>query len=464
MGYAVLHLSKASGTDSAMSSHIERSIAPKNADPKRTHLNQEMVVFPHGVRNRTEAIQHRLDTAGLQRKIGKNQVRAIRLLLTGSPEDMKLIEQNGRLDKWCSDNIDWLRDTYGAKNLVSAVLHLDETTPHIHATIVPITTGERRKKKSEEKQGKKKYRKKSTSNARLCADDVMSRVKLKEYQNSYAEVMNCYGLQRGIDGSKARHVSTSQYYRDLVEATKSIKSDVVELKEQKSQAKQELSKVKVEIKGEKLKSAVVDVGTTLMEGVGSLLGTPKIRRLGVEIEQLQLMLKESNNDNIKLQQKISTIKSDAQKEIDRFVTNAQHELTSMTHRYEHKSSKLEQEKQWYKQQLSKVSGWFPLAKEALKMEELCKAIGFTAEQVVKLVAGTIIQFKGSLYSEEHKQRFNTENSSVQVLKSKDNKLNLIIDGIKIADWFKQQFNSLSIMRDQKETYTNKNTKQRGFKL
>lgn len=41
--------------------------------------------------------------------------------------------------------------------------------------------------------------------------------KLKQYQDTYAQTMNKYGLQRGVDGSLARHVSTSQYYKELVE-------------------------------------------------------------------------------------------------------------------------------------------------------------------------------------------------------------------------------------------------------
>lgn len=105
MGYVVLHLSKATGTDAGMSSHIERRIHPANADVTMTYLNEELVEFPQGVANRTEAIQHRLDTAGLQRKIGKNQVRAIRVLLSGSPDDMKRIEHAGLLDTWCKDNL-----------------------------------------------------------------------------------------------------------------------------------------------------------------------------------------------------------------------------------------------------------------------------------------------------------------------------------------------------------------------
>lgn len=103
MGYVVLHLSKATGTDAGMSSHIERRIHPANADETMTYLNEELVEFPQGVANRTEAIQHRLDTAGLQRKIGKNQVKAIRVLLSGSPDDMKRIQQAGQVDAWCKD-------------------------------------------------------------------------------------------------------------------------------------------------------------------------------------------------------------------------------------------------------------------------------------------------------------------------------------------------------------------------
>ena len=147
MGYAVLHMEKTGGTDAAMSTHIERTIHPKNADASRTHLNRELIKFPDGVENRTQAIQHRLDTAGLTRKIGNNQVRGIRVLLTGTHEDMERITQEGRLDKWCEDNLRYLSDTFGRENIVSAVLHMDEQTPHIHATLVPIVREERKRKK-----------------------------------------------------------------------------------------------------------------------------------------------------------------------------------------------------------------------------------------------------------------------------------------------------------------------------
>lgn len=215
--YAVCHLQRGSGNDSGMSCHIERKDAkgkiyvPDNANADRTHLNRELVRFPEGVSNRTEAIQHRIDTAGLRRKVGKNQTKAIRVILTGTHEQMMKIANDGRMNSWIDANLKWLRDTFGNENLVSCVLHMDEKTPHLHATVVPIVTGERVRRKRE---GEKKYETKS--GPRLSADDVMRRTKLHEYQNSYAKTMKSFGLQRGIVGSTAKHQVNSDYYRQQV--------------------------------------------------------------------------------------------------------------------------------------------------------------------------------------------------------------------------------------------------------
>lgn len=215
--YAVCHLQRGSGNDSGMSCHIERKDAkgkvyvPVNADADRTHLNRELVRFSDGVSNRTEAIQHRIETAGLRRKVGKNQTKAIRVILTGTHEQMMKIANGGRLDSWIDANLKWLRENFGDDNLVSCVLHMDEKTPHLHATVVPIVTEERVRRKRE---GKKKYETKS--GPRLSADDVMRRTKLYEYQNSYAVAMKPFGLQRGIVGSTAKHQANSDYYRQQV--------------------------------------------------------------------------------------------------------------------------------------------------------------------------------------------------------------------------------------------------------
>ena len=225
MGYISIQINKAKGSaDTGASDHIERKTIPKNADPTRTHLNRELVEFPDGVSDRTEAISHRIRTAGIKRKITPDQVRAIRIVLSGTHEDMMKIQDEGRLDEWCDDNLQWLQRTFGKENTVSAVLHMDEHTPHIHATVVPIVTGERRKTKRKQIEGKRTYRKKSNA-VRLCADDVLTRGKLVAYHDSYAAAMAKYGLQRGVRGSEARHTTTAQYYRGRIGSQRTTVAD-----------------------------------------------------------------------------------------------------------------------------------------------------------------------------------------------------------------------------------------------
>ena len=192
-----MDIKKAKGTsDTTQSDHIERKIIPKNADPTRTHLNRVLVEYPNGVHGRDEAIAHRLNTAGIRRKITHDQVRVVRVVLSGTHEDMMNIQEKGELDEWCNDSIQWLQATFGKDNVVAAHLHMDEKTPHIHAAVVPIVTGERRKAKKEQADGKRKYRKK-TNSVRLCADDLFNRQTLVAYHDNYARVMAKYGLQRG---------------------------------------------------------------------------------------------------------------------------------------------------------------------------------------------------------------------------------------------------------------------------
>ncbi|WP_302561505.1 MobV family relaxase [Phocaeicola sartorii] len=234
--YAVCHLQRGSGSDSGMSCHIERRDAngktyvPDNADHSRTHLNRELVSFPDGVRNRTEAIQYRIDHAGLSRKVANNQCKAIRIILTGTHEQMMKLQDEGRLGKWAEANLRWLHETYGKENVVSCVLHMDEKTPHLHATIVPIVTSERQRR---EREGERKYNTKS--GPRLSADDVLKRARLREYQDTYAVAMREFGLKRGIVGSTARHVATSTHYKQQM---RQYEEDIAKLQEEVEKTKE----------------------------------------------------------------------------------------------------------------------------------------------------------------------------------------------------------------------------------
>ena len=141
MGYAVLHIDKARGNDSAMTAHIERTFVPSNVDATRTHLNRELLQFPVNVTNRTQAIEHRIATAGIYRKVADNQVKALRFLLSGSHEDLINLEKQGRLDEWAEETMLWLRKTFGEENVVAVTSTVDEETPHIYATGAPIFCG-----------------------------------------------------------------------------------------------------------------------------------------------------------------------------------------------------------------------------------------------------------------------------------------------------------------------------------
>ena len=448
MGYAVLHLEKAKGADGAMSTHIERTVHPKNADSTRTHLNRELVQFPEGVKNRTEAIAHRIETAGIRRKVGTNQVKAIRVLLTGSNKDMKQMEADGQLDEWCNDSLQWLRETYGERNLVSAVLHMDEKTPHIHATIVPIVTGERRKAKKEEQNGKKKYRKKSTQDVRLCADDVMARHKLKHYQDTYAQAMGKYGLQRGIDGSLAKHISTMQYYKELVEQQDSLQENIETLLGLEEEAQKRLKQVKGEINVQKMKGAAVNATTAIADGVSSLLGGSKVRRLEAENEGLK-------QDVVNLQKQVQA----EQREQKNMENRHNSEIIRIDRSYQQKIA-------GYDNRLKQIDTYFPIVTELLPIAEQCREVGFTEELTRRIVSLQPVGFKGRLYSKEHKERFRTEHSTATVERNpqENGKFRLCIDGMPILEWFKMKFQELKeklgISRTQKE----ENTPKRGLRL
>ena len=436
MGFVVLHMEKAHGSDSGTTAHIERFIIPKNADPTRTHLNRRLIEYPDGIKDRSAAIQQRLEEAGLTRKIGSNQVRAIRINVSGTHEDMKRIEEEGRLDEWCADNLKYFADTFGKENIVAAHLHRDEETPHIHVTLVPIVKGERKRRKREE-QTKKRYRKKPTDTVRLCADDIMTRLKLKSYQDTYAVAMAKYGLQRGIDGSKARHKSTQQYYRDIQKLSDDLKAEVVDLQQQKETAQEELRRAKKEIQTEKLKGAATTAAANIAESVGSLFGSNKVKTLERENTALHKEVADHEETIEALQDRIQTMQADHSREIREMQQKHGREIAD-------KDTRHKQEISFLKTVIARAAAWFPYFREMLRIENLCRLVGFSDGQTATLVKGKPLEYEGELYSEEHKRKFKTEKAGVQVMKDPTDgtKLVLAIDRKPIAEWFKEQFDKL----------------------
>ena len=413
MGFVVLHMEKAHGSDSGTTAHIERFIIPKNADPTRTHLNRKLIDYPDGVKDRSAAIQRRLEEAGLTRKIGSNQVRAIRINVSGTHEDMERIEREGRLDEWCTDNLRYFAFMFGKENIVAAHLHRDEETPHIHITLVPIVKGERKRRKREE-QAKKRYRKKPTDTVRLCADDIMTRLKLKSYQDTYAIAMAKYGLQRGIDGSTARHKSTQQYYNETKKLADSLKVEVVELQEQKEAAKEELHQVKKEVQTEKLRGVATTAAANIAESVGSLFGSNKVKTL--------------ERENRDLHKRVSGLETEARQ---REVQQAKH-IQEITDAYEQRHRKLSEFTDFVKR-------YFPYVEKLMPMIKfLRERLGLNDDIIRRLCTFKDVPIKGKLYSSEFNRDFETQRAVCSIKKDENGKFDFKIDGISHVSWFRKK--------------------------
>ena len=388
MSYTVLHLEKAKGNDSAMSAHIERTIHPKNADASRSHLNKELIIYPESVKNRTSAIQYRLDNAHLKRKIGTNQVRAIRVLLSGTHEVMKTIEENKQLNNWCNDNLNWIKETFGEENLVSAVLHMDEKTPHIHATIVPIVTGERRKANDSQT-----YKKKNLNNNRLCADDIMARNKLKHYQNTYAMAMAKYGLRRGIEGSEAKHISTTEYYRNLHLQNQ-------QLEQEKNNKQSELKSIEKNISSKK----VIESFTNALTG-------SKTKRLEQENEQMKSKLNTINTSNDREKKKL-------------------HESVSKLENTLEKQNKV----------IDKVLQYHPEINYTLAIVIECEKMGMPPELIKTLLKKQEIRISGEIYSSRHFKSFKVEKLKLSIeFDQKEKSKILKIAGVQCQKWLEEKY-------------------------
>lgn len=348
------------------------------------------------------------------------------VLLTGSNEDMKRMEEDGRLDGWCSDNLKWLRETYGERNLVSAVLHMDEKTLHIHATIVPIVTGERRKARQDEQNGKKKYRKKNTQDVRLCADDAMARHKLKHYQDTYAQAMSKYGLQRGVDGSLAKHIPTSQYYKELVERQDSLQG------EHRKPAGAGRGSAEEAEKGQGGNQRAEDEGCG-GERNHSHSGQGEFsfgRQQGQEAGSGERKFEAGHCGSAKA----GTSRTEG----------ADKNGEPPQQRDKQDRPELPAKIREYDNRLEQIDTYFPIVKELLPIAEQCREVGFTEELTRRVVSLQPVEFKGRLYSKEHKEKFRTEHSTATVERNpqEKGKFRLCIDGMPILEWFKMKFQEL----------------------
>jgi hypothetical protein len=128
-------------------------------------------------------------------KIRSNSVLAVEIFLGASPEYFRPGNpaaagtwDRDRMVEWAKASRRWLFDTYGDR-IVDCRLHLDESTPHIQAVIVPLT-----------------------EDGRLSARDLFNPTTLVDLQDRYAAHLSQLGLERGVKGSKAIHQDVQRFY------------------------------------------------------------------------------------------------------------------------------------------------------------------------------------------------------------------------------------------------------------
>jgi Plasmid recombination enzyme len=201
--YAIMRSAKVKtmGQVAGLGKHVERERETLNADQELTYLNERLA----GSGDWQADVEARLAVAPI---IRTNAVLSIEMMLGASHEWWTTgteAEQDRRRDAWRDLSMAWLRDTFGELNVVAAVLHRDELSPHLQALVVPID-----------------------ERGRLNARHFIGgdRHRLSELQDSYAERVAPLGLERGVHGSVATHQEVKQWYAQVQETTREVSRQI----------------------------------------------------------------------------------------------------------------------------------------------------------------------------------------------------------------------------------------------
>ena len=141
MAYAILRFAKhKGGASKALSAHHERTkdsyASNPDIDLSRTAQNFHLVTPRWSYE---QEIRHRIQTAGC--RVRKDSVKFVDTLVTVSPEFAKAHE--AEMPEYFRRAFDFLKERVGEENIFSAVVHMDETTPHMHLCFVPLTRDKR---------------------------------------------------------------------------------------------------------------------------------------------------------------------------------------------------------------------------------------------------------------------------------------------------------------------------------
>ena len=178
-------------------------------DCERTSDNYHLI-YPQG--KYIDMINKRLATLTLKRKIRSDAILMNSFVLGSDGEffkGMRAWEQHAFFE----DCARFFMDKYGYENMLSAVVHVDETTPHLHLNLVPINDG------------------------RLSSKSLFDRQKLAELQTElWEQVGKKYGLQRGKENSQATNITAAEHKAKVIVQSAEQKRDEIDRQTEQKQA------------------------------------------------------------------------------------------------------------------------------------------------------------------------------------------------------------------------------------
>ena len=150
-------------------------------DSERTRNNYRFT--PHFGKTYTEFINGRIKELGLSPR--KDAV-VMNSFVLGS--DKTFFDRLAKVEQYnfFSDCYKFFAERYGEDNIIAAVVHNDETTPHMHLNLMPVT-----------------------KDGRLCCKQLFDKPQLQQLQTDFYETVGKrWGLQRGKEGSQKKHLAS----------------------------------------------------------------------------------------------------------------------------------------------------------------------------------------------------------------------------------------------------------------
>ena len=173
--------------------------ANQQIDNERTRNNYRFT--PYFGKTYTEFINARIKELGLSPR--KDAV-VMNSFVLGS--DKTFFDGLSRVEQYnfFSDCYKFFAERYGEENIIAAVVHNDETTPHMHLNLMPVT-----------------------KDGRLCSKQLFDKPQLQQLQTDFYEAVGKrWGLQRGKEGSQKKHLSTAEYKaKKIIEQAEVIREE-----------------------------------------------------------------------------------------------------------------------------------------------------------------------------------------------------------------------------------------------